>query len=90
MRNPSLTTATLHIIAAGAAVIALAVAALPVAELVLHGQPIDTAVYAGLRAMWSYLIVCAVAGGAVLLAILAAAVISGLIDSASRHGLLGR
>jgi hypothetical protein len=90
MRNPSLTTFTLHFIAAGAAVIALAVAAVPLSVLVLHGQAIDIAVYAGLRALWAFLIVCSAVGVLVLLAILASALIAGLIDLARGHGRLGR
>ncbi len=90
MRNPSLTTSTLHFIAAGAAVIALAVAAIPLSVLVLHGQSIDIAVYAGLRALWAYLIVCSAAGAAVLLTIFASALVAGLIDSARSHGRFGR
>lgn len=90
MRNPSLTTSTLHIIAAGVAVIALAVAAMPLTVLVLHGQSIGVAVYAGLRAIWAYLIVCAAVAVGALVLLLGAAAIAGLIDSARGRGRLGR
>lgn len=82
MPNPTLSEIATPVILSAAVVLGLAVACIPIAVLILHGQSIELAVYAGLRALWAYLIVCA--------AMLAAAAAAVLIASARGRGRLGR
>jgi hypothetical protein len=85
MRNPSLHETSLSILSVAAAVLGLAIAGVPLAVLIVHGQPIDIAVGAGLRALCAYACLLLFVAATAFLAFAAAAVVAGFLGAARRR-----
>lgn len=82
MQRIPIQSITLHAVGAALAVVGVAIAALAVVQLTLHGQDIETAVYVALRVLLAYGVLLVAIGLLALAAIGVAAIVSMLIDAA--------
>lgn len=82
MQRVPIQSVTLHAVGAALAVVGVAIASLAVLQLTLHGQDIETAVYAALRVLLAYGVLLVAIGLLALAAIGVAAIVSMLIDAA--------
>lgn len=82
MQRVPIQSVTLHAVGAALAVVGVAIASLAIVQLTLHGQDIETAVYAALRVLLAYGVLLVAIGLLALAAIGVAAIVSMLIDAA--------
>lgn len=79
---------TLHALAVVAVTIGLALAAVTILLLTVEAQPIDVAVFAGLRALWSYILLLGALLGCALVGAAGAFAVHGIAGTARRrHGV---
>jgi hypothetical protein len=88
MQRIPIRSITLHALAVVAVTIGLALAAVTIMLLTVEAQPIDVAVFAGLRALWSYILLLGALLGCGLIGAAGALAVQGLASTARRrHGV---
>lgn len=88
MQHIPIRSITLHALAVVAVTIGLALAAVTILLLTVEAQPIDVAVFAGLRALWSYILLIGALLGCGLIGVAGALAVHGLAGTAHRrHGV---
>lgn len=88
MHHIPIRSITLHALAVVAVTIGLALAAVTIMLLTIESQPIDVTVFAGLRALWSYILLLGALAGCGLIGVAGAMAVHGLAGTARRrHGV---
>lgn len=88
MQRIPIRSITIHALAVVAVTIGLALAAVTIMLLTVEAQPIDVAVFAGLRALWSYILLLGALAGCALVGVVGAMAVHGLAGTARRrHGV---
>lgn len=89
MRSDSVRSLAFHAVVVIVITIGLALAAVTIMLLTVEAQPIDVAVFAGLRALWSYILLLGALLGCGLIGAAGALAVHGLAGTARRrHGVL--